>query len=80
MPVPDNMTIGLGSTNSNEDIAFMNAEGFLTPDSLYMVNAAELTVEQVKSIPDRFDTEGLIVEQHDDVQRISAMNVVTREW
>lgn len=65
VPVPDNMTIGLGATNTHEDIAFMNAEGFLTPDSLYLVNAAELTVEQVKSIPDRFDTEGLIVEQHE---------------
>ena len=65
VPVPDNMTIGLGATNSHEDIAFMNAEGFLTPDSLYQVNAAELTAEQVKSIPDRFDTEGLVVEQHE---------------
>jgi prolyl oligopeptidase len=65
VPVPDNMTIGLGATNTHEDIAFMNAEGFLTPDSLYMVNAAELTVEQIKSIPDRFDTEGLVVEQHE---------------
>ena len=45
VPVPDNMTISLGSTNMHEDIAFMNAEGFLTPDTLYTVNAAELEVE-----------------------------------
>lgn len=63
VPVPDNMTISLGSTNMHEDIAFMNAEGFLTPDTLYTVNAAELEVEPIKSIPEHFNTEGLIVEQ-----------------
>ena len=65
VPVPENMTIGLGSTNIHEDLAFMNAEGFLTPDTLYLVNSQDLTVEPIKSIPDRFDTEGLIVEQHE---------------
>ncbi len=63
VPVPDNMTIALGSTNMHEDIAFMNAEGFLTPDTLYTVDAAALEVEAIKSIPARFDAEGLIVEQ-----------------
>lgn len=63
VPVPANMTIQLSSTNREEDIAFMNAEGFLTPDSLYTVDAAALEVEQIKSIPDRFNTDGLIVEQ-----------------
>ena len=65
VPVPENMTIGLGSTNLHEDLAFMNAEGFLTPDTLYVVNSRELTVEPIKSIPDRFDTDGLVVEQHE---------------
>ncbi|MDF1769054.1 prolyl oligopeptidase family serine peptidase [Maricaulis sp.] len=63
VPVPANMTISLGSTNSHHDVAFMNAEGFLTPDSYYMVDAAELTVQEIKSIPARFDAEGLVVEQ-----------------
>ncbi len=63
VPVPDNLTISLGGTNSSEDIAFMNAEGFLTPDTYYMVNAADLTVEPIKSIPERFNAEGLVVEQ-----------------
>ena len=63
VPVPDNMTISLGSTNMHEDIAFMNAEGFLTPDTLYTVDAAALEVEAIKSIPERFNAEGLVVEQ-----------------
>ena len=63
IPVPASMTINLGSTDSHEDIAFMSAEGFLTPDTLSLVNSAELTVEPIKSIPARFDAEGLVVEQ-----------------
>ncbi|MBR9826921.1 MAG: S9 family peptidase [Alphaproteobacteria bacterium] len=63
MPVPSNLTVSLGGTNSNEDIAFMNAEGFLTPDTLYMVNSADMTVNAIKSIPERFNAEGLVVEQ-----------------
>lgn len=63
VPVPANMTISLRGTDNHHDVAFMNAEGFLTPDSYFMVDAAELTVEEIKSIPARFDAEGLVVEQ-----------------
>jgi prolyl oligopeptidase len=63
IPVPANLTIGLGSTNRHEDDAFMTAEGFLTPETLYRVNSADLTVEAIKSAPARFDAEGLVVEQ-----------------
>ena len=63
VPVPANLTIQLNGTNSHEDIAFMNAEGFLTPDTLYVVNSAEMSVDPIKSIPARFDAEGLVVEQ-----------------
>ncbi|MAC87936.1 prolyl oligopeptidase family serine peptidase [Maricaulis sp.] len=63
VPVPANMTISLRGTDNHNDVAFMNAEGFLTPDSYFMVDAAELTVEEIKSIPARFDAEGLVVEQ-----------------
>ncbi len=65
IPVPANLTIGLGSTNSHEDLAFISAEGFLTPDTLSLVNSAEMTVEPIKSMPARFDAEGLIVEQRE---------------
>ncbi|MHA6287735.1 prolyl oligopeptidase family serine peptidase [Maricaulis sp. CAU 1757] len=61
--VPSNMTVSLSSTNTHEDIAFLNAEGFLTPDTYYMVNAADLTIEPVKSVPEQFNAEGLVVEQ-----------------
>ncbi len=63
LPVPDNLTISLGGTNSGEDIAFINAEGFLTPDTFYMVNVADMSVNAIRSVPEKFNAEGLIVEQ-----------------
>ncbi|HAQ34519.1 MAG TPA: S9 family peptidase, partial [Alphaproteobacteria bacterium] len=62
---PANMTLGLTGTDASHDVAFLNAEGFLTPDSLYQVNVADHTVTPIKSTPERFDTEGLVVEQHE---------------
>ena len=63
LPVPDNLTISLSSANRWEDIAFVNAEGFLTPDTLFLANTAEATMQPIKTIPERFDTSGLTVEQ-----------------
>lgn len=60
---PENLTLGLTGTSVHHDVAFLNVEGFLTPDSLYVVNVAERTVEVAKSTPERFDTDGLVVEQ-----------------
>lgn len=63
VPVPENLTLSISSADSGEDIFFFNAEGFLTPDTLYMGNVADMTVNPIKSIPERFNAEGLIVEQ-----------------
>ena len=60
---PENLTLGLTGTNPHHDVAFLNVEGFLTPDSLYVVNVAEQSVAPAKTTPERFDTAGLIVEQ-----------------
>lgn len=62
---PENMTLGLTGTSPDHDVAFLNAQGFLTPDSLYRVNVAERTVSPLKSTPERFDTTGLVVEQRE---------------
>ena len=40
LPVPDNLTISLGSTSRQLDTAFINAEGFLTPDTLLLADSA----------------------------------------
>ncbi len=60
---PQNLTLGLFGTSVHHDLAFLNAEGFLTPDSLYLVDAEAGTVEVAASQPEWFDDSDLVVEQ-----------------
>ncbi|MEE2565533.1 prolyl oligopeptidase family serine peptidase [Hyphobacterium marinum] len=60
---PENLTLGLTGTSVHHDVAFLNVEGFLTPDSLYVVDVENRSVEVAKSTPERFDADGLVVEQ-----------------
>jgi prolyl oligopeptidase len=63
IPLPDNSTIGVASINNDSDIAFINVEGMLTPDSLYEVDLAAMSVAPVKSLPAWFDASGMVAEQ-----------------
>lgn len=60
---PENMTLGLFGTSVHHDLAFMNAQGFLTPDSMYLVDVDAGTLDVADSTPSWFDAEGLVVEQ-----------------
>ncbi len=61
--VPPNLAIGLGATDIRSNRAFLNVSGFLTPSSLYLADAETGALAQVKSLPPKFDAEGLEVEQ-----------------
>lgn len=63
LDLPENVTVGLGSADSESDQLFVNVSGYLNPNSLWLADASTGAVEQVRSLPDRFDTEGLVVEQ-----------------
>ncbi len=63
LDLPDNLSLGFGSTDEKSDEAFLVASGFTTPTTLYLSNAATGQIEEVKSLPAKFDAEGLIVEQ-----------------
>lgn len=63
LELPENVTVGLGSASSDNDQLFVNVSGYLNPNSLWLADAATGAVEQVRSLPDRFDTTGLVVEQ-----------------
>lgn len=65
LPIPENLTVGLGSASRRTDQLFVNVSGFLTPQTLLLVDAAAGTVEQVKAAPAKFDASGLVVEQHE---------------
>lgn len=59
---PENASISIVTADDKSDLAYVNVEGFLTPETLYRLTP-ELTLEPAKSAPSWFDTEGLVVEQ-----------------
>lgn len=62
--LPENISVGLGSASSEDDLLFVTAEGYLTPDALWLADAAAGELEAVKSLPAKFDAQGMHVEQH----------------
>lgn len=63
--LPENGAAGVGATNPKESIAFLSAEDFLTPDTLYTIDtsADALTPVAAKSLPDWFDASNMVSEQ-----------------
>jgi len=56
--------ISLGSSSDESNIFFFTYENFLTPDTLYVADDGGRTVEELDSLPEFFDAEGMTVEQH----------------
>ena len=63
LDLPENVSVGLGSASSESDQVFINVSGYLNPNSLWLADASTGTVEQVRSLPARFDATGMVVEQ-----------------
>ena len=65
LDLPENGTASVGYTNDKEDTAFLGAEGYLTPDTLYIVDTStdQITPEVVKSLPEWFDSSAMVSEQ-----------------
>ena len=61
--LPGDGQLGVVFADKEEEIVFLNYEGFLTPDSLLRFDPATGSHETLKSLPAKFDTEGLVVEQ-----------------
>jgi prolyl oligopeptidase len=61
--LPANATLGLGSADSNSNLAFVSAADFLTPSSLYLVDAATASARAIKTTPARFDASRHEIEQ-----------------
>ncbi|WP_084399346.1 prolyl oligopeptidase family serine peptidase [Henriciella aquimarina] len=54
---------GIAFADKDVDTVFLNYEGFLTPDSLLRYDVATGEISPLKSLPAKFDTTGLEVEQ-----------------
>jgi prolyl oligopeptidase len=65
LPVPENVSVDIVSTNSSDDKFFLGITGFLTPSSLFLGDAVDTTLALEKTEPTRFDASKDVVEQHE---------------
>ncbi|MFN3608693.1 MAG: prolyl oligopeptidase family serine peptidase [Hyphomonas sp.] len=61
--LPGTGQVGITFADEHETTVFLNYEDFLTPSSLLTYDVATGAVTSLKSLPAKFDTEGLTVEQ-----------------
>jgi prolyl oligopeptidase len=66
--LPDNLALGVAAADDKSNAMFLSAQGFLTPSTLYMADAAALAAPQaVKHLPAKFDASQDVVEQFEAV-------------
>lgn len=65
LPLPENVTVSLGSVERGTDRLFVSVTGFLTPQSLYLADVSANTAVVMKQAAAKFDASGLVVEQHE---------------
>ncbi len=61
--LPGKGQVSIAFADKDETAVFLNYEGFLTPDSLLSYDIESGAVTTLKSLPEKFDTSGLGVEQ-----------------
>ncbi|MCV0414552.1 MAG: prolyl oligopeptidase family serine peptidase [Brevundimonas sp.] len=65
LDLPQNVSVGVGSASETDDRVFVSVTGYLNPSSLWLADAATGDVEQIKSMPAKFDATGMTVDQHE---------------
>ncbi|PZU01259.1 MAG: S9 family peptidase [Brevundimonas sp.] len=65
LDLPQNVSVGVGSESEKDDKVFVSVTGYLNPSSLWLADAATGAVDQVKSMPAKFDATGMTVDQHE---------------
>ncbi|MEM7764186.1 MAG: prolyl oligopeptidase family serine peptidase [Pseudomonadota bacterium] len=61
--LPGTGRAGIAFSDKKSPIVFINYEGFLSPDSLLRFDARTSELTTLKSLPAKFNTDGLVVEQ-----------------
>ena len=69
LELPRNSTIRLMAARDEDDALFVNVANFLNPDSLWFGDAATGRLQSVKTLPARFNAEGLVTEQFEATSR-----------
>ena len=63
LALPDNLSVGFGSTEEKGNRAFVGTDGFLTPSTVYLADTTTGRLEPVKTLPPKFDASRDVVEQ-----------------
>jgi len=63
LDLPQNVTVGIGSTSESDDRLFVSVAGYLTPSSLWLADAQTGEATAIKSVPAKFDATGMSVDQ-----------------
>ena len=63
LAIPNNETIYIDTTNTSDDRFFLTQNGFLTPSTLVLGDAATGELKTVKTLPAEFDASKDVVEQ-----------------
>jgi len=62
--LPDNLSLAVAAADDKSDRMFLTADGFLTPSTLYLADAAiPVAPEALKHLPAKFDASRDVVEQ-----------------
>ena len=79
LPLPRDMPrCDLLSASDGDEQAFIDVAGYLTPNTLYLADAARRRATPVKSMPARFDAGGCIVEQFEATSKDGTADPVFR--
>ena len=65
--LPEHASVHLMAASDQEDLGFVDVAGFLTPNTLWLVEPEAGAAAPVKSLPARFDAANTIVEQFEAV-------------
>ena len=63
LALPDNAAINLVATDDRSDGAFLQAQSFLTPTTLWLNDGWSGALSQIKALPPKFDATNLVTEQ-----------------
>jgi len=67
LDLPDNLTLEFGSADRKSNLAFVNGQGFLTPNSLWLADTSAGATRVIKSLTQKFDASHEVVEQYEAV-------------
>ncbi len=60
---PANGTISIGATHEKSEVAFVNTEGFLEPDTLWALDTKSMETTKVNALPSWFDSSNMVADQ-----------------